>query len=169
MSQHKRNLWRYASLGLLVLGVGWFSSPASTPSITDDAQAVDGTSNVPVVIKGDIFTSPAAPIGSSARKKSFVLSEALEQRPPALTDRHTTGFSEPLRQQRYAARASRAERLNQRLTQRIEDFTTKLESATPEERPRLELELTELRENLAKRQALERATYPMPNQRPALD
>lgn len=166
MSQHRKNLWWYASLGLLVLGFGWFHS---TPSVTEDAHVVEGSSNVPVASNNDTLTSPALPIGSSARKKPFGLSEAREQRPPALTDRHTTGISEPLRQQRYAARASRAERLNQRLTRRIEVFTTKLESATPEERPRLELELTELRENLAKRQALERAAYPMPNQRPALD
>lgn len=122
-------------------------------------------SSVEVTRSAPLEQSPSAVTRISAAApptKTEALSKALEERPPALTDPHTELRSDPERQHRYAARAARAERLNQRLSQHIEALEARLAEAAGAEQGAIEAELAQLRANLAKRQDLQRAAIPMP-------
>lgn len=94
--------------------------------------------------------------------KAEMLGKALEQRPPALVDPQMPSRSDPERMQRYAARAARAKRLNQRLSQHIEELEARLHTANSADQSAIEAELWQLRANLARRQDLERAALPAP-------
>jgi hypothetical protein len=92
--------------------------------------------------------------------KAEALNRLLEQRPPALADPQALPRSDPERQHRYAERAGRAKRLNQRLIQRIEELEARLTSSKGAEQSAIEIQISQLRANLAQRQNLERAAIP---------
>ena len=92
--------------------------------------------------------------------KAQALNRLLEQRPPALADPQASLHSDPERQHRYAVRAGRAKRLNQRLVQHIEELEARLASSTGSEQSAILLEISQLRANLAQRQILEGAAIP---------
>lgn len=168
-----------ALLGLLGVGIWCQRHPSletsalpiveATPPLHESEQStreplrsVDGSPSEPLVQDPSVTPEATSVLRPIPPTKAEVLSKALEQRPPALADPQTPLRSDPERLHRYAARAARAKRLNQRLSQHIEELEARLHTANSAEQSAIEAELSQLRANLVKRQDLERAAIPTP-------
>jgi hypothetical protein len=162
-------------VGLFGVGLWHWSTPSlkgstgrlewTRPPVESEQNAAEPLPTVEVRASQSVEQTHEAGSGVSApvqRTKAAALSQVLEQRPPALVDRQTELRSDPERKHRYAARAARAERLNQRLAQHIDALEERLATAHSAEHSAIEAELSQLRANLAKRRDLERAALPTP-------
>lgn len=168
-----------ALLGLLGVGIWCQSHPSlellapqtieatlptveSEPSTREPLRSVEASRSEPRAQDLSVTTEAKSALRPMPPTKAESLSKALEQRPPALADLQTPLRSDPERLHRYAARAARAKRLNQRLSQHIEELEARLHTANSADQSAIEAELSQLRANLVKRQDLERAAIPTP-------
>jgi hypothetical protein len=156
-----------AVLGIVGIGVrhsGSLSPRHSEPPAVDQVdRAEEPTDLLAPVPSEPQQSSPSRETSATIvapRAKGQALNRLLEQRPPALADPQAELRSDPERQRRYAERAGRAKRLNQRLIQRIEELEARLTSSKGSEQSAIQVELSQLRANLAQRQNLERAAIP---------
>jgi hypothetical protein len=178
MTHTPRRLWAAFAIALLGLGGLGYWHLRLTKGFEHSAVSLDETvsNEAPNEDRPEPSTpksrvEPAAGEPARTRERSLTkavsLNKTLERRPPALSDLGTVHEPDPERHQRYSMRAARAERLNQRLSQRIETLEATLANASNEEQSAISAELAQLKANLNERQALERAAYPTAIKRPA--